>query len=323
MLTAAAAVLGFSTTPRTNDPDDLPPRTTYSGSTFAGLPIAYARLSSTYNSHCAASKCIDGNANEGKSCNGGGSMCHSLPSTGPSLTLDLCTPESATSESGLHFCKGSATFDVVKIFNRVSCCKNRLGAFEVHTSNDHPCKPVARLADNAHWQRQCARETEAMCRSTSSPGVWYAGEQGDGNRCEWDESAVQWTRCYSGTAGASAAVVEAPCAATARYVKIVLPGSGRTLNLEEVQVHEASSEHPGVAGSCDGSCDIEPASCNLHTTNANLYRRRRNSYLFCEQYCDTTTGQCGTPLEKCGLDSGAFGDSDEKYTCGCDDDCDA
>ena len=147
MLTAAAAVLGFSTTPRTNDPDDLPPRTTYSGSTFAGLPIAYARLSSTYNSHCAASKCIDGNANEGKSCNGGGSMCHSLPSTGPSLTLDLCTPESATSESGLHFCKGSATFDVVKIFNRVSCCKNRLGAFEVHTSNDHPCKPVARLAN--------------------------------------------------------------------------------------------------------------------------------------------------------------------------------
>ena len=44
MLTAAAAVLGFSTTPRTNDPDDLPPRTTYSGSTFAGLPIAHARL---------------------------------------------------------------------------------------------------------------------------------------------------------------------------------------------------------------------------------------------------------------------------------------
>ena len=88
-------------------------------------------------------------------------------------------------------------------------------------------------------------------------------------------------------------------------------------------VLRSPSEHPGVAGSCDGSCDIEPASCNLHTTNANLYRRRRNSYLFCEQYCDTTTGQCGTPLEKCGLDSGAFGDSDEKYTCGCDDDCDA
>ena len=76
---------------------------------------------------------LDGNANEGKSCNGGGSMCHSLPSTGPSLTLDLCTPESATTQSGPKtFCKGTATFDVVKIFNRVNCCKNRLGAFEVY-----------------------------------------------------------------------------------------------------------------------------------------------------------------------------------------------
>ena len=100
--------------------------------------------------------------------------------------------------------------------------------------------------------------------------------------------------------------------ATARYVKIVLPGPGHTLNLEEVQVHEASSEHPRRRRSCDGS--------------ATSSRRRATS----TQPTRTFTGAAAIPtssasstatpppvnaaraLEKCGLDSGAFGDSDEK-----------
>ena len=84
---------------------------------------------------------------------------------------------------------GSATFDVVKIFNRVASARTASAAFEVHTSNDHPCGRWRAAPTTLTGGGVRARDGGGR-RSTSSAGVWYAGEQGDGNRCQWDESAA-------------------------------------------------------------------------------------------------------------------------------------
>ena len=78
--------------------------------------VSEASMSSTDSVHVTAAKCIDGN---------NASMCHSLRSeegnTPQWLQLDLGSPKNIS---------------MVKIWNRVDCCQNRLGLHELQHSND-------------------------------------------------------------------------------------------------------------------------------------------------------------------------------------------
>jgi hypothetical protein len=51
-----------------------------------------------------------------------------------------------------------------------------------------------------------------------------------------DSSTTPATKCFDGTAGNSAGPFKEECIGTGRYVRIVLPGNSRMLNLAEVKV---------------------------------------------------------------------------------------
>ena len=76
-----------------------------------------ARLSSTYNEHCGATNCVDGDHVGSQNCQAeGSSLCHTLEEESPWLAIDLGAPR---------------VIDTVAIFNRLNCCQERLAAFEV------------------------------------------------------------------------------------------------------------------------------------------------------------------------------------------------
>ena len=107
-------------------------------------PIA-ARLSSTYNEHCGADNCVDGDHIGSKNCQeAGSSLCHTLEEESPWLAIDLGAPRAIGS---------------VAIFNRLHCCQERLAAFEVWVgaSLDNRSLEALRERGSPGWRR-CASE---------------------------------------------------------------------------------------------------------------------------------------------------------------------
>ena len=108
-------------------------------------PIA-ARLSSAYNSHCGASNCVDGAASpiQSQNCDrDGSSLCHTKVQDSPWLSIDLGAPH---------------RLDSVAIYNRINCCQDRLGRFELWVGPSL----------EAHMQHRCAR---ANASATLGPFV--------------------------------------------------------------------------------------------------------------------------------------------------------
>eukprot|EP00964_Phaeocystis_antarctica_P121321 scaffold84993_cov60-Phaeocystis_antarctica.AAC.1 len=102
-----------------------------------------ARLSSTYNEHCGATNCVDGDHVGSQNCQEeGSSLCHTLEEESPWLAIDLGAPR---------------VIDTVAIFNRLNCCQERLAAFEVWVgaSLDNRSLEALRGRGSLGWRR-CA-----------------------------------------------------------------------------------------------------------------------------------------------------------------------
>jgi hypothetical protein len=67
-----------------------------------------------------------------------------------------------------------------------------------------------------------------------------------------DSSTTPATKCFDGTAGNSAGPFKEECIATGRYVRIVLPGNSRILNLAEVKVFRYDENFMHVCGVSQG-----------------------------------------------------------------------
>lgn len=95
-------------------------------------PIA-ARLSSTYNEHCGADNCVDGDHIGSQNClSAGSSLCHTKVQDNPWLSIDFGEPHQ---------------LDAVAVYNRINCCWERLGSFEVWVGSSL----------ESHMEAQCAR----------------------------------------------------------------------------------------------------------------------------------------------------------------------
>ena len=84
------------------------------------LPRIAARMSSQYDANCGPQNCIDGNVSHLSWCTPGSTLCHTgvteADETDPWLEIDL----------GSEYEVGS-----VEIYNRIDCCQERLGSYEV------------------------------------------------------------------------------------------------------------------------------------------------------------------------------------------------
>ena len=140
-----------------------------------------ATLSSTYNPHCNADNCIDGDGDDNSdNCDSPhSSLCHSTLEDSPWLSIDLGVPRDLAA---------------VAVWNRINCCQARLGSFEVWvgSSLEH------RFAE----------------------------------------------RCVSANATATPGPFVETCTATGRVVTLLLPGSDRQLNLQEVAVYATTAVAP-------------------------------------------------------------------------------
>ena len=156
-----------------------------------------ARLSSTIGGnngfHCGAEKCIDGVSNRdtwhsSHSCVAGSTMCVSGFQTGPWLSVDL---------------GGYRAVAAVVLHNRIDCCRERLGRYQLFVS----ALPVG-----------------AAGPILAGPHSWRP------------------FLCNEGVAVANSLILLNPCivagtnaARFGRYVTLFLPGENRTLQIEELE----------------------------------------------------------------------------------------
>ena len=199
-------------------------------------PVA-AHLSSNFSGSgeqfCGAEKCIDHDHDTQQHCVQGSSLCHTAKEESPWLEVDL----------GAILPVGS-----VVIWNRLDCCRERLGYFELYLSADPPFAEAV-AAPQEDFIDVCRR-----CHMDKT------GDELHHHHCEVEcmrpppsppsppppVSPPPRTKelCATGFADTASVQLVCSCVGVGKYVTLVLPGAERTLHVQEIRIYGPAPPPP-------------------------------------------------------------------------------